>query len=144
MPGIGGVIRVRTEAVGLGISLAAAANWVVQRGWFGRVPYQLLGFEPSPPQECLQLIGRESNRVPGVRSLDPHLDRGGARPQMGDVLRTQIPLQVGRSWMQMISVAIWELEPDERLGWRVNGSRGGHEDLTKVMVQTIVRHVNRA
>jgi hypothetical protein len=63
---------------------------------------------------------------------------------MGDVLRTQITLQVGRSWMQMISVAIWELEPDERLGWRVNGSRGGHEGLTKVMVQTIVRHVNRA
>jgi hypothetical protein len=130
--------------MGLGISLAAAPNWVVQRGWFGRVPYQLLGFEPSAPQESLQLIGRESDRVPRVPSLDAQLDCGGARPQMGDVLRTQITLQVGRSWMQMISVAIWELEPDERLGWRVNGSRGGHEGLTKVMVQTIVRHVNRA
>jgi hypothetical protein len=46
--------------------------------------------------------------------------------------------------MQMVSVAIGELEPDERLGWRVNGFRGGHKGLIEVMIQPKARHVNRA
>lgn len=144
MPGIGGVIHVRAEAMGLGISLAPAAVWVVGPGGLGWVPHQLIGLEPRPPQECVQLIGRESDRVSCVPPLDAHLDRGDAGLQMRDVLRPQIALQVGRPWMQMVSVAIGELEPDERLGWRVNWSRGGHNGLVEVMVQAKRRHVNHA
>lgn len=143
MPGIGGVIRVRTEAAGLGITLSPAAAGVVGLGGFRGLPHQLIGFEPRSAQECLQLIGGERDRVPCVRSLDAHLDRGGTGPQMGNALRTQITLQVGRSWMQVVSVAIWELEPDGRLGWHVDGSRGRHDDLRRMMAQPTRRDVNR-
>lgn len=128
MAGIGRAVRVRAKAVGLGIALALAARGVGlgrRAGWALR---QHVGFEPSAPQQRLELIGSQGYHVTGRPVRDPHLDRRDAGPQMRDAFWCEIALELGRPRVYVVAVAGREFEYDGLVGRGVNGFAGRHND----------------